>query len=406
MDPQHRLLLEVSWQALEHAGIVPESLSGAAVGLFMGGSSADYSDIPAELDIYSVLGTAAGTAVGRISYLLGLKGPAMAIDTACSSALVAVHLACQSLRSGESDLALAGGVNALLHPRTMMLLDMTGSLSRRGACSAFDASADGPVRSEGCGVVVLKRLADARRDGDFVFATIRGSAVNQDGRSQGLTAPNGPAQTQVIRSALTQARLAPSSVDYVEAHGTGTALGDPIELHALDAALREGRPDGDPVLVGAVKTNLGHMEAAAGAAGLIKAALVLHKGEVPPNLHFERPNPNIQWQELRVSIAAQRTALPPRERLRVAGVSSFGFGGTNCHVLLEEAPPVAAVSEQASETRALPLCVSARGEVPLKEQAARWAQWLQDARNVRWVDVVRTAALHRSTFDTRAVSSS
>ena len=296
LDPQQRLLLEVAWEALEHAGQAPNRLAGSAVGVFVGISSSDYAQLltasGAELDTYSGTGNAPSVAAGRLAYVLGLQGPAMSVDTACSSSLVAVHLACQSLRNGECRVALAAGVNLILAPDTNVILSRARMMSTVGRCRTFDAGADGYVRGEGCGVVVLKPLADALAAGDRVLAVIRGTAVNQDGHSNGLTAPNGPAQEALLRDALDRAGVPASDVSYVEAHGTGTPLGDPIELQAIGAAFGEGRAAGDPVLVGSVKTNVGHLEAAAGMAGLIKVVLSLEHGELPAHLHLTHAEPS------------------------------------------------------------------------------------------------------------------
>ena len=306
MDPQQRLLLEVAWEALEWAGIAPDSLAGSSTGVFVGISTTEYAagvqSGTAIIDAYVGTGNALSIAANRLSYVLGLRGPSMAVDTACSSSLVAVHLACQSLRSGESDLALAGGVNLLLVPETMVNFSRARMLSPDGRCKTFDAAADGYVRGEGCGVVVLRRLSDARAAGDQVLAVVRGSAVNQDGRSNGLTAPNGPAQEAVVRRALEVAGVDPVDVGYVEAHGTGTPLGDPIELRALGRVLGPAGPPERPLVVGSVKTNIGHLEAAAGIAGLIKAVLAVHHGQIPAHLNFTEPNPHIPWDELPVVI--------------------------------------------------------------------------------------------------------
>jgi polyketide synthase 12/epothilone polyketide synthase D len=278
-------------------------------------------------------------AAGRISYTLGLSGPALVVDTACSSSLAAIHLACQSLRAGECDLALAGGVNLILEPHASLAMGRMEAPSPDGRCKPFDASADGIVRSEGCAVVAFKPLSAALRDRDRIYALIRGSASNHDGRSNGLTAPNGRAQRAVIRQALARAQVSPAEVGYVETHGTGTRLGDPIEAHALGDVLGEGRDPARPVLLGALKSNIGHTEACAGVAGLIKAALVFQHGTIPANLHFREPNPHIAWGQLPVRVAATPVAWPESggER-RLAGVSAFGLSGTNVHVILEEPP--------------------------------------------------------------------
>ena len=291
-----------------------------------------------QVDAWSGTGGALSIIANRVSYFFDLRGPSVTVDTACSSSLVAVHLACQSLRTGDSNLAIAAGVNLLLSPAVTRSFDRAEAMSPTGRCHAFDASADGFVRGEGCGVAVLKRLTDALRDGDRVLAVVRGSAVNQDGRSNGLMAPNPAAQMAVLRAAYANAGVEPREVDYVEAHGTGTLLGDPIEARALGTVL--GRRDGPdaPLLIGAVKSNLGHLEAAAGIAGFIKAVLAVHRGHIPANLHFETPNPHIPFESLRLKVVAEPTDWPSTGRPRRAGVSSFGFGGTNAHVVLEQAP--------------------------------------------------------------------
>ena len=297
IDPQQRLLLEVCWEALEEAGQSPEKLVGSATGVFIGISNHDYSQLQlhqsTELNAYFGTGNAASVAANRLSYVLDLRGPSWAVDTACSSSLVSVHQACQSLRQGECQLAVAGGVNLILTPQVTITFSQAGLMSADGHCKAFDAAADGYVRSEGCGMVVLKRLSDALRDQDNILAVIRGSAINQDGRSNGLTAPNGLAQQTLIRQALDNAGVTPSQISYVEAHGTGTALGDPIELNALKEVLMVERSPEQTLWVGSVKTNIGHLEAAAGIAGLIKVVLSLKNREIPANLHLKQLNPHI-----------------------------------------------------------------------------------------------------------------
>ncbi|MEV4289460.1 beta-ketoacyl synthase N-terminal-like domain-containing protein [Nonomuraea bangladeshensis] len=333
MDPQQRLLLETVWEALEHAGHAPRTLSGSRTGVYAGLSGTEYAHLTgadlAAVDAWTATGAALSIAANRVSYLLDLRGPSLAVDTACSSSLVATHLAVTGLRAGECDLALAAGVNLLLSPLVTVAFDRGGGTAADGRCKAFDAAADGMVRAEGCGVVVLKRLADAVRDGDRVLAVIRESAVGQDGRSNGLVAPNPEAQESLLRQVYGRLGRGP---DYIEAHGTGTLLGDPIEARAIAAAVPT------PVLLGSVKTNLGHLEAAAGVAGLIKAVLALHHGVIPPSLHFREPNPHIPWERLRVVTAP--TPWPRREGgdPARAGVSAFGFGGTNAHVALDAFP--------------------------------------------------------------------
>src|SRR5579883_1785243 len=344
MDPQQRLLLEVAWEALEDAGQDIHQLNASQTGVFIGISTSDYAQLrmqvqtQAEIDAYTGTGTTLSVAAGRISYTFGFQGPSMIVDTACSSSLVAVHLACQSLRNGESTMALAGGVNLILVPDGHIYLSKLHALAPDGRCKTFDASANGFVRGEGCGVVVLKRLSDALAAGDPIHALIRGSAFNQDGRSSGLTVPNGLAQQAVIRQALAQADARPGDIDYVEAHGTGTALGDPIEVQALGKVYGPEHSQQHPLLIGSVKTNIGHLEAAAGIAGLIKTVLILEHQEIPPHLHFRNPSPYIAWDALPVHIPLERSPWQRAERPRMAGVSAFGYSGTNVHAILEEAP--------------------------------------------------------------------
>ena len=323
--------------------------------MFVGISSDDYAQAHRHsgrlelIDGYSLTGTCLAPAAGRMSYTFGFEGPSMAIDTACSSSLVAVHLACQSLRSGETDVALAAGVNLILSPVFHIASSKLGTISADGLCKTFDASADGYGRGEGCGVIVLKRLADARADGDRILALIRGSAVNQDGKSNGLTAPNGLAQERVIREALDRAGLAPEDIGYVEVHGTGTSLGDPIEVEAI-GRVQAGRPADRPVVLGTVKSNIGHLEAAAGIAGLIRAVEILRRGEIPAHLHLDNPSPHIPWGAYPFEVRTERKAWIG-EGPRRAGVSSFGFSGTNAHVILEQAPeavPAVAASAAAA----------------------------------------------------------
>ncbi len=346
MDPQQRVLLELSWEALERAGIAPDSLHGSEGGVFVGLMKHDYAAIagvgPEDLRGFFGTGNAGSVASGRLSYTLGLRGPSMTVDTACSSSLVAMHLACQALRAGDCDLALAGGVTLVLEPSVHIEFSRLRGLSPDGRCRSFDAQASGVGWAEGAGLVVLKRLSEAQRAGDPVLGLILSSAVNQDGRSSGLTAPNGPAQQAVIRRALDQAGLRPEDIDVVEAHGTGTALGDPIEAGALGAVMAD-RPADCPLLLGSVKANLGHTQAAAGVAGVIKTLLCLQAQELPATLHFTAPNPRVDWARLPLRVLDRPTPWPVGARRRVAGVSSFGISGTNAHLLLAEAPPAAAL---------------------------------------------------------------
>jgi myxalamid-type polyketide synthase MxaC len=380
MDPQQRLLLEVAWQALEDAGIAPDGLAGSRTGVFVGVATEDFSQVQlrsgelADIDAYAFTGTAYSIAGGRISYVLGLQGPNISVDTACSSSLVTAHLACRSLRTGECDLALAGGANALLTPELFVYFSKLRAMAPDGRCKVFDAAANGYVRGEGAGMVVLKRLSDALRDRDRILGVIRGSAVLHDGQSSGLTAPNGAAQAAVIRAALADAGLAPADVDYVQAHGTGTPLGDPVEANALGAAYRPGREE--VLRIGSVKANVGHLEATAGVAGLIATLLALRAERIPPQINLDRVNPAIGLGAIPAEIPRAATPWPRRPgRPRRAAVSSFGFSGTNAHVVVEEAPEVAA---DTAASGALLLRLSARGEAALRtlagEMAARLAE--------------------------------
>ncbi len=403
LDPQQRLVLEVAWEALEHAGLSPARLRGSSTGVFIGIGSSDYAQLqmPAgveSIDAYTGSGGGLCFAAGRLSYCLGLQGPAVAVDTACSSSLVAVHQACQSLRSSECRVALAGGVNIIAKPDLFVYLSRVKALAPDGRSKVFDASADGFVRAEGCGVIVLKRLSHAIADGDNVLAVIRGSAVNQDGASSGLTVPNGPAQQAVISEALARAGVAPADIDFVETHGTGTALGDPIEAGALVAALGEGRAPEQSLTIASVKTNLGHLEAAAGIAGLIKVVLALQHGEIPPHLHFERLNPGISFGSMNVQIPTQAQPWLRTERRRLAGLSAFGLSGTNAHVVLEEAPAVASSPSHAAERPLHVLALSARSDEALKQLAGRYEQHLAAHPEASAGDVCFTANTGRSHF--------
>ena len=400
MDPQQRLLLEVAWEAFEHAGIPANSLRRTQTGVFVGACFSEYgylaaNDLP-KVDAWTNTGGALSIIANRLSYFLDLRGPSVAVDTACSSSLVAVHLACQSLRLRDSELAIAAGVNLLLSPAVFHGFDQAGALSPTGLCHAFDADADGFVRGEGCGVVVLKRLSDAMRDGDRVLAVVRGSAINQDGRSNGLMAPNPAAQTAVLRAAYSQAGVQPHEVDYVEAHGTGTFLGDPIEARALGSVLGRGRPANAPLLIGAVKSNLGHLEAAAGVAGFMKAVLAVQKGQIPANMQFRNPNPHIPFDQLRLQVVAEDRDWPSVERPRRAGVSSFGFGGTNAHVVIEQAPELAAAEPQ-QVPPITTLVVSGKSEQRIAVTAGALAEWMvADGAGVALSDVAHTLNHHRT----------
>lgn len=405
MDPQQRLLLEVAWEALEDAGQPPDGLAGTATGVFVGVSSFDYYELlaadPGNFDAHTGTGNLSAMKANRLSYFFGLVGPSLAVDTACSSSLVAVHLACQSLWNGESTLALVGGVHLLLSPGMSVGYAKGGFLAPDGRCKTFDARADGYVRGEGAGIVVLKRLSRAEEHGDRVYAVIRGSAVNQDGFSNGITAPNPRSQEAVLRAAYRNAGVSPGQVQYVEAHGTGTKLGDPIEMKALGAVLAQDRPPGAICAVGSVKTNIGHLEAGAGIAGLIKVALSLAHRQIPPSLHFRTPNPYIPFDQLPLRVQQTLGGWPPTPAPAIAGVSSFGFGGTNAHVVLAEGPAARAVSPGAGERSAHLLCLSAKTDEALTQMAMLYRRHLSDHPELRLADVCYTANAGRSHFNHR-----
>ena len=409
MDPQQRILLEVAWEALETAGVVPDTLKGTSTGVFIGVASDDYcrlnlSNLNAS-DAYACTGSTFSIAANRLSYFFDLHGPSMAIDSACSSSLVAIHLACRSLSDGESTLALAGGVNALLDPALTVNFSRAGFMSPDGRCKAFDATANGYVRGEGAGIVILKPLSKAEADRDPIFAIIRGTAVNQDGRSNGLTAPNQGSQIAVLREAYRRAGIPPLEVQYVEAHGTGTALGDPIEAKALSTVLCEGRSPESTLRIGSVKSNIGHLEAAAGIAGFIKVVLAMQNRQIPPSLHFSEANPYIPFDELRLNVQAKLGSWPDDSKQLVAGVSSFGFGGTNAHAVIQEAPPAGSSAERVSaETgRQYFLPLSARTPESLLELAGDYHKFLAENTGPSLKDVAYTACARRSHHDHRLV---
>lgn len=402
LDPQQRMLLELSWEALERAGLPSHRLMGSRTGVFLGMSSFDYGVMVTQslpLDVYSVLGGLLSTAAGRISYTYGLQGPCLTLDTACSSSLTAVHLACQSLRTGESDLALAGGVNLILLPHNIQTTAALQAMSPEGRCKTFDAEANGFALGEGCGVVVLKRAAEAIRDRDPILAIIRSSVANHDGRTSGLTVPNVLSQQSLLRRALDQAQLAPEDIGYVELHGTGTPLGDPIEFEALRAVLGKPRSSGSPCVLGAVKTNVGHLASAAGVAGLIKAILCLEHQAIPKNLHFRTLNPRIELEGTPFVIPTERRAWPSEGKPRRAGVSSFGVSGTNVHVILEEHLGTTSPSVDASSSYLIPL--SARSARALQEQVRLLREWLIRTEDWTLRDVAYTLSLRRSQLEHR-----
>src|SRR3984957_3907469 len=404
MDPQQRLLLEVSWEALENAGVTPKAIRNSQTGIYVGLTTSDYYWLstdggvrPEDFDPYLPFGNASNFAAGRLSYFLGVHGPAVVLDTACSSSLVAIHLATQSLRRRETDLALAAGTNLILTPENSIACSRWGMLAPDGQCKTFDAAANGYVRSEGCGVIVLKRLDDALRDGDSVLAVVRGSAVNQDGPSSGLTVPNGPAQQAVLRAALAAARLEPSEIDYIEAHGTGTALGDPIELGALTEVFGE-RDGSAPLVLGSMKTNLGHLESAAGIAAFIKTVLSVRHGHINPHLNFTKLTPNAVEGASRFTIAAEGMAWPEVSRPRRAGVSSFGVSGTNAHVVVEQAPKTETVARQ-PEPAVTTLVISGKTPARIASTAAMLAEWMiGEGVDVPLADVAHTLDHHRTRY--------
>lgn len=412
MDPQQRLILEVAWEAIENAGIAPDKLAGSQTGVFIGIGNYDYCRLLAKdisrTNAYDGTGNTLSIAANRLSYILNLRGPSVVTESACSSSLVALHFACRSLQSGESNQCLVGGVSLMLSPEPNITYSHARMMAADGHCKTFDASADGYVRGEGCGVIVLKRLSDALRDGDNIQAIVRGSAVNQDGLSNGLTAPNGPSQQAVIRQALENAGVTPAQISYIEAHGTGTSLGDPIEVKSLKAVLMQDRELDQPCWLGSVKTNIGHLEAASGIAGVIKVVLSLQHQEIPPHLHLKQLNPYI-------SLAGSSLVIPTDcqswsvSTHRLAGVSAFGFGGTNCHVILEEAPgqrcDISCLNEsqkqEAIERSRHILTLSAKSEKALEELAQNYADFLTNHSQVSVADVCFTANVGRSHFDHR-----
>lgn len=401
MDPQQRLLLELAWEALENGGQVPETLAGSDCAVYVGIASTDYLnrrvDDPASMDAYTMTGNTASIASNRISYIFDLHGPSVSVDTACSSSLVAVHQACQAIRSGEASMAIAGGVNMLLHPFAFVGFSQASMLSARGRCRTFDASGDGYVRAEGAAVLFLKPLAQAEADGDPIHAVILSSGINADGKTNGITVPSYNQQGKLLRKVYSAADIDVNDLVYLEAHGTGTSVGDPIETRAIGEVLGQARRSGHPLLIGSAKSNLGHLETASGMAGLLKAVLTLEKQALPPSIHVETFNPKIDFENLNLKVVTQLTPLEPTNRRQLVGINSFGFGGANAHVLIESYRP--ALVPLAESSPALvdlpPLMLSARSAPALQAMASQYANWLVD-ETLNYQDLAWSLAKHRA----------
>jgi acyl transferase domain-containing protein len=400
------LLLEVTWEALENAGCIPQRNQGSPTGVFVGITLNDYGSIAKQArsdvsqEAYGVTGSPSYAAAGRISYTFGFTGPCMAIDTACSSSLVAIHQACQSLRQQECQMAIAGGVNLILLPDSMIATAKAGMLSSDGRCKTFDATADGIGRGEGCGILVLKRLSDAQANGDNILAVIRGSAVNQDGPSSGLTVPNGASQQQVMGQALKMAQIEPAEVSYVEAHGTGTPLGDPIELRSLAKIYGSNRSQDNPLFIGSAKTNISHVETAAGVAGVIKVILQLQHQQIAPHLHLKNPTTHFNWEDFSVVVPTQVTPWRVQSGSRIGVVNSFGATGTNAHIVLAEAPLKPENSSSLERNLHL-LTLSTKTEPALKDLVESYQNWFEQNTDYKIADICYSANTGRAHFKHR-----
>ena len=404
MDPQQRLFLEVAIEALDDAGLTQSQLAGTRTGVYVASYHNDYAQLqygdPEAIDPRTLTGTLHSVLANRLSWFLDLRGPSVSIDSACSASLVAVHLACQSLRMGECDIAITGGVSLMIAPELLVSMSKVGFMAPDGRCKTFDALADGFGRGEGCSVVVLKRLADAIGDRDRILGVVRGSAVNQDGRSVLLAAPNGLAQEALIREALASAQLEPEHIGFVETHGTGTALGDPIEVEAIAATIGRAPESAGPCLLGSIKANLGHLEAAAGVTGLIKAVLALRHAAVPAQPNFHELNPHIKLTGTRLAVPKALTPWPEGKQPRCAAVSSFGIGGTNGHVILEEAPILPAAQTKVAGDACYLLPLSAKRPAALRALAASWIDFL-DVTPATLADLCHTATRRRTHYERR-----